>query len=167
MRLAVMCALICAVGCAGEGGGGGGATTTLPSTTTTLAGAPTLDEIQASIFTPTCATGGCHDDVTRAAALRLTTAEDSYDDLVDVVSTCAARVRVVPGDPDASYLLHKLGDGPTPCGGLMPSNAPALSADELQDIRDWIEAGAAPPQGSALRAESSTTSSSTSTTPAE
>jgi hypothetical protein len=167
MRLAVMCALVCAIGCAGEGGGGG-ATTTLPSTTTTLVGAPTLDDIQADVFTPTCATGGCHDDVTRAGTLRLTTAEDSYDELVDVVSTCASRIRVVPGDPDASYLLHKLGDGPAPCGTVMPINAPALSAAELQDIRDWIAAGAAPPAGSALRAEGSTTSSSTtSTTPGE
>jgi hypothetical protein len=150
-------AVALAVGCAGEGEDVAAGTTT-----TTIAGAgPSLAQIQAQTFTPSCALSSCHDDVTRAAGLRLSSAQVSYDALVDVASTCAARVFVVPGDPDASYLLHKIGDGPAPCGALMPATLPSLDPDEVADIRAWIENGAAAPAEAANVAAVSTTTSST------
>ena len=150
-------ALTLAVGCAGEG-----EDVVVATTSTTIGGGgPSLAQIQAQTFSPSCAMSPCHDDVTRAAGLRLTNAQISYDALVDVVSTCASRVLVVPGDPDSSYLLHKLGDGPAPCGGLMPAGQPSLDLDEIAVIRAWIENGAEPPAGSANVAAVSTTTSST------
>src|SRR5688572_26305496 len=120
LAAAAVALALAACGCAGEGEDVAAGTTT-----TTIGGAgPSLAQIQAQTFGPSCALSGCHDDVTRAAGLRLTSAQVSFDALVEVISTCASRVLVVPGDPDASYLLHKLGDGPPPCGTLMPLGSP-------------------------------------------
>jgi len=156
-------ALALAAGCAGEGEDMATGTTT----TTLGGGGVSLAQIQADTFTPSCATSTCHDDVTRAAGLRLSSAQISYDALVDVTSSCASRVLVVEGDPDNSYLLHKLGDGPLPCGQIMPAGQPSLDPDRIADIRAWIEAGAAAPAGAGMRAGSTTTNSSTSTTTGE
>lgn len=170
-RAVALAACVLAGACAGEGPGPLAVTTTTVAgaTTTTLpGGATTLNELQADIFTPSCATGGCHDDVTRAGTLRLTSAENSFNELVGVTSTCASRVRVIPSDPDASYLLHKLGDGPGPCGAIMPIGAPTLSAGDLARIREWIAAGAQAPSAMvAQRVSSTTASSSTSSTLSE
>ena len=46
---------------------------------------------------------------------------------------------VVPGDPDASYLLKKLQPNP-PCGAQMPPTTAHLSADELACVVDWLRA---------------------------
>jgi hypothetical protein len=154
--MAVAVTLAC--GCAGEGEDDG----PVASTTTTLVGAaPTLAQIQTEVFTPSCATLGCHDDVTRAAGLRLSSAQVSYDDLVGVASSCASRILVVAGDPDASYLLHKLGDGPAPCGTIMPAGSPTLDSALIADIRAWIADGAPAPAASSNTAAVSTTTSST------
>jgi len=115
-----------------------------------------LDQIQNEIFTPTCATAGCHDALIQAGGLDLSSADDSYNGMVGVASTCAGRIHVVAGDSATSYLLDKLGDGLAPCGALMPLALPALTADELQLIRDWIDDGAPPADPEALRATAST-----------
>ena len=101
-----------------------------------------LAEIQQSIFTPGCGFAGCHDSFTAAGSLDLSTTAASFDELVDVVSECGTAVRVVPGNPAASYLLDKLGDGASPCGTVMPIGAPELSQSELDQIRSWIQGGA-------------------------
>jgi len=48
---------------------------------------------------------------------------------------------VVPGDPDASYVIHKL-EGTGICGMRMPRGRPALSAGDIGTIRTWIAEGA-------------------------
>jgi hypothetical protein len=48
--------------------------------------------------------------------------------------------RVVPGDPDNSLIMKKL-EGSPPCGDPMPPTG-GLSADKIQLVHDWIEAGA-------------------------
>ena len=53
-----------------------------------------------------------------------------------------ALLRVQPGAPDASYLIRKLEGGPNISGARMPLSGPALSASDIQRIRDWILAGA-------------------------
>jgi hypothetical protein len=50
-------------------------------------------------------------------------------------------VRVVAGDPDASYLVRKIEDAVGIQGTAMPPGNP-LSADQVQLVRDWIAAGA-------------------------
>jgi hypothetical protein len=50
---------------------------------------------------------------------------------------------VLPGQPDQSYLTFKLqGSGPCFSGVRMPRGSTALSATQMQLIRDWITNGA-------------------------
>ena len=66
----------------------------------------------------------------------------AHASLVGVTSTNhAPAVRVVPGDPMASVLWHKVSQS-TEYGLPMPPNETYLSSSELQTIRDWIEQGA-------------------------
>jgi hypothetical protein len=141
----VCCALV-ALGlaaCAGEGPPPGVSTTT----STSIPGASLLTTIQASIFSTTCAVSGCHTAVTRAGELALSDVAVSYAELVNAESTCAGRIRVVPDDRAASYLLDKLGDGATFCGDPMPLILPPLDEAELDLIRQWIDQGAPPAAG--------------------
>lgn len=66
-----------------------------------------------------------------------------YDLLVnqDASDNCPGWKRVVPGDPDKSLLLQKLGASP-PCGVRMPKDMEALSASQIARIRSWIQDGA-------------------------
>ena len=48
---------------------------------------------------------------------------------------------VVPGDPDASYVIHKL-EGTGICGMRMPRGRAALSSEQIGTIRTWIAEGA-------------------------
>ena len=70
----------------------------------------------------------------------------AYGSLVDVASVQAENMlRVAPGDPDTSYLLHKLEDTHLDAGGTgarMPFNEPPLDPEAVQLFRAWIEAGA-------------------------
>lgn len=51
---------------------------------------------------------------------------------------------VVPGDPDASLLIGKIGEGPPPCGSHMPPiEGYAVRPREVAQIREWILLGAA------------------------
>ena len=51
-------------------------------------------------------------------------------------------VRVVAGDPEASYLIHKLEGRATIVGVRMPQGGPFLSHEQVDVIRRWIERGA-------------------------
>ena len=68
---------------------------------------------------------------------------DAYDRIVNVASSQNRNFkRIVPGDPDNSYILRKLeGCNTAGCiGGSMPPGS-RLSNPELQQIRDWILGG--------------------------
>ena len=66
----------------------------------------------------------------------------AFSNLVNVTSTNhAPDLRVVPGDPMASVLWHKVSQSPT-YGLTMPPNGTFLTDEELRTIRDWIEQGA-------------------------
>ena len=63
---------------------------------------PNFSEIQANVFTPTCATAGCHSGAGAAAMLNLEDA-NSYTELVRIASSQDAGImRVVAGDPNNS-----------------------------------------------------------------
>jgi hypothetical protein len=49
--------------------------------------------------------------------------------------------RVKSGDPDASYLVHKI-EGHAAQGGRMPASGPPLSRRDIELIRQWIALGA-------------------------
>ncbi len=101
---------------------------------------PTLDQIQTIVFTPTCATAGCHTGAGAAGGLNLSDADTSFLELVGVSSLAnAAIVRVAPADPDNSYLIQKLEGN---AGAQMPLGLPALAPADIAEIRRWIADGA-------------------------
>jgi hypothetical protein len=49
---------------------------------------------------------------------------------------------VIPGDPENSYLIHKLEGRPGIVGTQMPRGDVRLSAGQILVIKRWIERGA-------------------------
>jgi hypothetical protein len=82
-----------------------------------------------------------------AAELDLTT-DSAYDDIVNQPSVqLPTMMLVAPGDPDQSYLWHKLLGTHLDVGGEgdpMPANLQMLDQDRLDRIEAWILAGAPP-----------------------
>jgi len=105
--------------------------------------APTLSAIQTQIFDAACTT--CHTEVDRDPASRLNLrAGSAFAALVNVPSVGQpGATRVVPGNPNNSYLVQKL-EGASGIAGLrMPRNGPPFLTDaQVQMIRAWIAAGA-------------------------
>ncbi len=113
---------------------------------------PSFAQINTEIFEPNC-TNACHSGGQFAAG-GLDMKADPYRTLVDahaVANACESSplVRVAPGKPSESlvYLkvVAKLDGKPAPCGDGMPAGVDraALTADEVDAIRSWIEDGAA------------------------
>jgi hypothetical protein len=106
---------------------------------------PTLDEIQAAVFGPTCSTAACHSGggAVLPTAMDLTSAQASFDNLVSIASLQSpGAVRVIPGDPDNSYLVHKL-EGTAVVGDRMPQDSPdPLDPAIIAAVRQWISDGA-------------------------
>jgi len=110
--------------------------------------AATLDEIQTMIFTPTCATAGCHDPLSQSQGLVLTDGV-SYGQIVNQPPVTfgaieAGWLRVKPCDPSSSFLLIKLTGPPDGDGSQMPLTGGPLSADQIDLVRNWILQGAKP-----------------------
>ncbi len=102
---------------------------------------PNFSQIQANVFSPTCAVTGCHFGAGAPQDLRLDAA-NSYALLVGVASMEQSSVlRVAPGDPNNSYLIQKI-EGTAASGQQMPLNAPALPQATIDVIRQWISDGA-------------------------
>jgi hypothetical protein len=124
----------------GDGTAGGDFEATF--TVTTVPAGVTFDEIQANVFTPSCATTGCHAGGTPAGGLNLQ-AGQAFGSLVSIASSnpnCAA-LRVSPGDPNNSCLIERLEGTVAP---QMPFGGPALAQSDIDDIRQWITDGANP-----------------------
>jgi len=111
---------------------------------------PTFSSIQRDIFEaadssgrPSCSS--CHNPngfAFRQVGLDMSTA-GSFDSLVGVSSRQKPGVlRVAAGDPDNSYLLHKLEGRTDIIGERMPNRGPYLSDGQIAIIRRWIELGA-------------------------
>ena len=109
---------------------------------------PTFSSIQQEIFSsgdssgrPACT--NCHNAIgSRFNGLDLSPAV-SYNNLVNVASRERPSVtRVLPNNPDASYLIHKLEGQSTIAGVRMPLGGPFLETGQIQIIRRWIEIGA-------------------------
>jgi hypothetical protein len=134
-----------------------------PSFTLALAGAVCggggepgrFQTLREAVLLPRCAGRGCHDAVGHKGNLTFE-GETAYDLLVrpgadggigpvpvdNLVANHAGWVRVLPGEPDRSFLVRKL-EGPGPGEGEpMPRNAPPLEQYERELVRRWIEDGA-------------------------
>ena len=107
---------------------------------------PFLDSIQANIFSPTCAVAGCHTGPTGPSlpsGMDLGSADASFASLVNVASIeSPTTLRVVAGDANNSYLIHKL-EGSAAVGARMPFGGPFLDQSTIDVIRLWIDSGAA------------------------
>lgn len=106
---------------------------------------PTLDQIQAVVFGPTCASSNCHSGVGAVlpGAMDLTDADASFLALVGVASTQQpAILRVLAGDPDNSYLIQKLENALGITGAQMPFGQAPLDPAVIAEIRQWITDGA-------------------------
>jgi hypothetical protein len=111
---------------------------------------PTFSSIQQEIFNTTDSSGrlaciNCHTDNGRTPAGGLVLLEGrSYQALVSQPSRFkTGAIFVVPGDPDASYMVHKLEGAADIVGSRMPrGTGPFLTSGQMQIIRRWIELGA-------------------------
>jgi hypothetical protein len=98
---------------------------------------PTTEGLRSAIFEPSCNKPGCH-NASAAGGLDLSVA-DLEAVLVGVPSgTCDGQIRVVAGDPSASFLLAKL-EGTQTCGNQMPAGMP-LDDALIGCVSDWIAA---------------------------
>lgn len=109
---------------------------------TPVAIGPTLDQIQAAVFTPSCASSSCHSNGNQAAGLALGDADTSYLELVGQFSGQVVNQLVEPNNSAASYLIHKLEGAPTIENARMPVGLPAISQPDIDIISQWIDAGA-------------------------
>ncbi len=104
---------------------------------------PSFTEIHERVLQPSCVFATCHESGPSPAGMLSLAANDAYAGLVEVRSSVVtAKVRVVPGDPSASYLMEKLTEAMPTAGDPMPPGAP-LEDDRIELVRAWIEAGAA------------------------
>jgi methionine-rich copper-binding protein CopC len=150
--LALLALLACA-GCAGNGAGLDQNGQPIGSEASGASGPLTADlqSIQDNVFTPICTR--CHIGASAPEGLRLDAA-DSYNLLVGVPSAEVPSVlRVMPGDPDESYLVLKLQGSAGIVGGQMPLGGPYLPQSTIDAIRQWITNGA--PNSAAMRVSSS------------
>jgi hypothetical protein len=109
---------------------------------------PTFASIQHDIFDapdsagrPACTS--CHNAVgARFNGMDLSNGL-AYSSLVNVASRGKpGAVRVIPGDPENSYLIHKIEGRAGIVGDRMPRFGPFLTAGQIAVIRRWIEIGA-------------------------
>jgi hypothetical protein len=108
-------------------------------------GAMTWTQIQ-TMFSGTCAGLACHTNGDSLGGLAdLDDYDLGYDELVNAAAECSGTsfgMRVLPGDPDASFLMEKLDQVTPDCGSPMPLGATPLGASIRDGIRQWILAGA-------------------------
>ena len=121
-------------------GGGGGNGSTVPVTST-------FERIQTEVFDVSCSSESCHSSVGQAGGLVLDS-DSSWDALMNHVPSNRAAaahglMRVMPGNPDNSFLIAKLTDNlASGEGAAMPYNIAPLDAATVEVIRAWIAAGA-------------------------
>jgi hypothetical protein len=111
---------------------------------------PTFASIQHEIFESTDSSGraactNCHTDTGRVPTGGMNLNHGvAYDQLVNVpVHGKPGAIRVIPGDPDNSYLIQKLEGAAGIVGRRMPFSGPPYMTDgQILVIRRWIAIGA-------------------------
>ncbi len=137
-RLSVVAGLtvLTGVACAGDGTG--------------LALVSRVDQVTLSgdvqtIFTSTCTFPGCHAGTNPQRGMNLSVGQ-TFANVVNVPAMELSTMnRVTPGQPDDSYLVHKVQGTHLAVGGSgfqMPIGRSPLTQTEIDLIRAWISAGA-------------------------
>lgn len=111
---------------------------------------PTFASIQAEIFERTDSAGRtacttCHSNTGRTPSGGMNLNHDvAYAQIVNAPTRSpVGKTRVIPGDPDNSYLIHKLEGSADISGKRMPNNGPPYLTDgQILVIRRWIAIGA-------------------------
>ncbi|HEX2460360.1 MAG TPA: hypothetical protein VHJ58_09445 [Vicinamibacterales bacterium] len=110
---------------------------------------PTLSSIQREIFNTTDSSGrqacaNCHTSVGRNPSGLMDLRDGAaYASLVGVTSPAKpGAVRVIPGDPENSYIIHKLEGRAGIVGTPMPRGNTLLTPGQILVIKRWIELGA-------------------------
>ena len=110
---------------------------------------PTFSSIQTEIFSNSDSSGRaactqCHNAVGRLFNGLDLSPQVSYANLVGVGSRGKiGAIRVIAGDPENSYLIHKLEGRPGIVGVRMPQIGPPYLTDgQILVIKRWIELGA-------------------------
>ena len=111
---------------------------------------PTFASIQRDIFETTDSTGRtacvtCHTNTGRNPSGGLNLNHDvAYDQLLNAAARGKpGAIRTIPGDPDGSYLIHKLEGRSDIVGRRMPNNGPPYLTDgQILIIKRWIAIGA-------------------------
>jgi hypothetical protein len=111
---------------------------------------PTFSSIQREIFNIRDLAGrqactDCHSDQGRTPSGGLVLLDSrAYDGLVGRPSSGKpGATRVIPGDPDNSYIVKKLEGAPDIAGVRMPrGTGPFLTPGQMLVIRRWIQQGA-------------------------
>ncbi len=130
----------------GCGGDEPSAPTTIPADTITSPTA-TFKLMQTELFAKSCAISGCHAGDAPTGGLSLEPAV-AWKNLVGVAPENVAAAteglqRVMPGQPERSFLLMKLrGQLGANHGAQMPLGSATLDSGKLEFIRQWIAAGA-------------------------
>lgn len=98
------------------------------------------------IFTTNCALSGCHTGSQPQAGQNLS-AGQAYNNIVNVASTTLPTMdRVEPGQPEQSFLVHKIQGTQGPLGSnmgeRMPFGGDKLPQSTIDLIRAWITQGA-------------------------
>ncbi len=110
---------------------------------------PTFNSVQAQVFESTDSAGRraciqCHSSVGRnpSGGLDLTHGA-AYANLVGIPARGKpGAVRIVAGDPENSYIVHKIEGRTDIAGGRMPLGGPYLTDGQILVLRRWIELGA-------------------------
>lgn len=111
---------------------------------------PAALECIAPFVAKRCAVAECHDSATREHAMDLSTGESIYDAWVNRngLDHCENRLepRVVPGNPDGSFVMRKL-TGQLACAGSLSQPMPPppelpLLPEQIEAVRIWIASGA-------------------------
>ena len=111
---------------------------------------PTFASVQSQIFETTDSAGrvactNCHTNVGRNPSGGMNLVHNlAYDQLVNVPSARKpGAIRIIPGDPENSYLVQKLEGRPDIVGLRMPfSGAPFLTDGQMLILKRWIAIGA-------------------------
>jgi hypothetical protein len=111
---------------------------------------PTFASVQSQIFETTDSAGrvactNCHTNIGRNPSGGMNLVHDlAYDQIVNVPSRGKpSATRIIPGDPENSYLVQKLEGRPGIVGLRMPfSGAPFLTDGQMLILKRWIAIGA-------------------------
>ncbi len=102
---------------------------------------PQLSALQEELLDKHCVTD-CHEGINAASDLELAR-DRTYLDLVNRASQqLTGQIRVVPGNPEDSYLIKKMEGSQGIVGVQMPRLAPPRPQGETDALRVWITRGA-------------------------